>query len=342
MSIKWCCARCFGEDSFDGIRTHDLDAQGDHCPYCNQMDVLTVHPKKLQDVFTLLATAYEPDAAGLPLAELLREDWSMFPHFDDANATLLLVDILDDGEIARKKYKRSYEKSAASIIESWEEFRQELMHANRYFPSTAIDVGVFEGFLPDLSCIYARNSKFYRARTEEGTGIIPVDKMGAPPKEKATHGRANPAGIPYLYVGSDEPTALAEIRPHPGEKVTVAKCSLKCDLTLINLTSPRDTISAFVMDDEFRVQQYHDQIGLLEKFGHELTRPVLPSAAAYNYTPSQYLCEFIKSKGFDGVIYSSSVGSGVNFAIFYPNTVDFESVASLHVDKILVQTTPPV
>jgi hypothetical protein len=33
----------------------------------------------------------------------------------------------------------------------------------------------------------------------------------------------------------------------------------------------------------------------LERLGDELTRPVVPQAAAIDYTPSQYLSEFIGS-----------------------------------------------
>ncbi|WP_244510957.1 RES domain-containing protein [Mesorhizobium sp. LCM 4576] len=46
--------------------------------------------------------------------------------------------------------------------------------------------------------------------------------MGAPPKRRSSHGRANPAGIPYLYLGSLPETAAAEIRPHTGEVACVA------------------------------------------------------------------------------------------------------------------------
>ena len=57
----------------------------------------------------------------------------------------------------------------------------------------------------------------------------------------------------------------------------------------------------------------------LERLGNELTTPVLPSAAAIDYIPSQYLCEFIKKCDYDGVLYSSSVSSGVNLALFDPS-----------------------
>jgi hypothetical protein len=41
-------------------------------------------------------------------------------------------------------------------------------------------------------------------------------------------------------------------------------------------------------------------------------------SAVIDYTPSQYLCEFIKRCGYDGVIYRSSVSDGMNLALFNP------------------------
>ena len=58
----------------------------------------------------------------------------------------------------------------------------------------------------------------------------------------------------------------------------------------------------------------------LERLGEELTRPVLPHAAAVDYTPSQFLCEFIKGQGYNGVLYRSSVSQGINLALFEPRT----------------------
>jgi hypothetical protein len=56
--------------------------------------------------------------------------------------------------------------------------------------------------------------------------------------------------------------------------------------------------------------------------GKELTTPVLPTAAAIDYIPSQYLCEFIKKCGYRGVIYNSSVSDGLNLALFYPSDTE--------------------
>ena len=78
----------------------------------------------------------------------------------------------------------------------------------------------------------------------------------------------------------------------------------------------------------------------LERLGDELTRPVVPQAAAVDYTPSQYLCEFIKKCGYDGVIYRSSVSDGINLALFNPTRARPGAVVEYQVVRVSVNAIP--
>src|ERR1700731_4173004 len=49
-----------------------------------------------------------------------------------------------------------------------------------------------------------------RGRILTGDAPYTIDEMSAPPKRLATHGRANPTGIPYLYLGSLPETAVSD------------------------------------------------------------------------------------------------------------------------------------
>jgi hypothetical protein len=142
--------------------------------------------------------------------------------------------------------------------------------------------------------------------------------MGPPPNTKASLGRANPPGIPYLYLGSACETAIAELRPHTSERATVAEFSLHKPLRIVDLRSPRTQILPFVLEETTEIALLRGDVGFLERLGDELTRPVLPQGAAIDYLPSQYLCEYVKKCGHDGVIYKSSVSEGMNLALFYP------------------------
>jgi hypothetical protein len=149
-----------------------------------------------------------------------------------------------------------------------------------------------EGHFPGLGYV-KKLSHLYRARIQTEDMPFPIAKMGAPPSRTATHGRANPAGIPYLYLGSRPDTAISETRPHTGELVCVADFATPPDLRLVDLRHPRRVVSPFVLADATDVAQMRSDLPFLERLGDELMRPVLPQAAAIDYTPSQYLCEFI-------------------------------------------------
>jgi hypothetical protein len=180
---------------------------------------------------------------------------------------------------------------------------------------------------------------WYRARLQIGDTLFNLDEMGAPPRRVAGHGRANPAGIPYLYLGSTPETALAEIRPHTGEKACVAKFIIPPGLILLDLRNPRGLVSPFELDDEDQIGLLRSDIDFLERLGEELTRPIMPQGALIDYVPSQYLCEFIKKCGYAGVIYRSSVSNGINLALFDPKMATGTDVRPYAIKQVTVEVT---
>ncbi len=76
--------------------------------------------------------------------------------------------------------------------------------------------------------------------------------------------------------------------------------------------------------------------GILYRLGEELSKPVIPKEAHLEYLPSQYMCEFIKKCGFDGVMYKSAMSSGVNYALFNDDKLSAIEVKQYHVNSIKV------
>jgi len=264
---------------------------------------------------------------------------------DDAHAKELLAEVLDDGEIVRTLFVPAKQFESKSL-KQWDDLRDEMMHRNRWFLDESIDLERL-GQLLDLLITPGPDSgqTWFRARLMTDDNPYPPQSMGAPPVHLAGHGRANPAGIPYLYLGSTQGTAVAEVRPHTGDLASVAEFAVPRLLT-VDLRAPRTQVSPFILSDSSEISQLRADLPLLERLGTELTRPVLPRGAAFEYTPSQYLCEFIKTRGFDGVIYRSSVGDGINLALFKPDlatvgTVSVHRVARVTVEAVAV-TAPHV
>lgn len=334
-----CCARCFGDR---GLRKSIIPLralEAGTCSYCESENELIVEPRQLIEYFELLVSAYRLDPNGKPLVEWMRKDWGLFDHprMDDSRAKDLLAEILNDGDIVRQTFS-PVETPDADRLGEWEKLRDELMYRNRFFPDANIDLDRLELLLSPLT-IDADDvpNQWYRARIQTGDTAFTVADMGAPPKRIASHGRANPAGIPYLYLGSTPIAAVSEIRPHTGEMACIIDYKTPPDLKLVDLRRPRKTVSPFLLVDAEDVARMRSDIPFLDRLGEELTRPVVPQAAAIDYTPSQYLCEFIKKCGYDGVVYRSSVAAdGINLALFDPAKAQPGGVVQYRVTRVSV------
>lgn len=317
MPKHFCCPECFDDYALRNQIFPVLDSSLGKCDFCGTEDTQLLEPKKLSAYFWLLANAYEPNSDGKLLVEWMKDDWQLFSHprMDIAHSKELLGEILDDGEIVRHSFIPSSSYTIGELVQ-WDNLRDELMYGNRWFLDHAIDQDRLRQLL-DMLMGQNLPQKWYRARICPNRTIFPIEDMGAPPKRQSSSGRANPAGIPYLYLGSCSETAIAEIRPHTGDYVCIADFSVS-DIKAVDLRNPRKLVSPFILSDASEISQLRADLPFLERLGEELTRPVQPSEAAIDYIPSQYLCEFIKKSGFDGVIYRSSVSHGINLALFNP------------------------
>ncbi len=126
-----------------------------------------------------------------------------------------------------------------------------------------------------------------------------------PPAQNIS-GRGNPPYIRYLYLADKPCTAMAEIRPTLQSKVSVAKITSQNDLNIVDLSW--DAIN--IQEDMF-----------LYLIISEFTKPF--SGESKQYIATQYIAEFLKHKGYDGLKYNSSLyESGRNFLFFKDSGFD--------------------
>ncbi len=328
-----CCGNCFS-DRF--ITNHiDLNAniKRGNCSFCDKADVNLVEPVELNDIFQQILDLYTIDENGTHLVGLLKKDWYLFEELNDEKSTILLCEIFPGTDFKIIKYSPKIDIDS-SRIEHWNKFRNELKHKNRFFPKSIPDQEHLKNLFDYIMLKDDEYSKeLYRARISIDYKPFSIDEMGKPPASIVSEGRANPVGIPYLYTATDPKTAIAEIRPHKGENVSVAKFLVINDLKLADLRNPKKTISPFSLSEDGLFQLYSD-MEYLCRLGEELSKPVAPRHARLEYLPSQYLCESIKKGGFNGVVYKSSVGSGDNYAIF-----DDEKLNGIGVEQYEVSET---
>lgn len=319
--MDFCCGACFGDpymrDQIAYLSAKKHDKSSGKCAFCSAEGTVLVDPSELRDYVDPVASLYHPEASGHVLAHFMREDWGLFQSLSEKELSVLLAAILEDTSVIKTGVAFSGESSATSWPE-WDSLGEEIRHGNRWFFDERLDRS-------QLATAFGRiesdrpNDEWYRARVVSGAERLEnsIFPMSAPPANLATSGRANPAGISYLYLASDLETACAEVRPLPGQNVTVAKFAVGA-MRLVNLADFSMSVSPFNNNGPADIISLRGFLKLFNWLSEELSLPVDPLASSFQYAPSQYFCECMKFNGFDGVLYRSSVSSGTNLALFDP------------------------
>jgi hypothetical protein len=293
--------------------------------------VLCLDAADLAANFEPLRESYKEDETGEAILTLIRRDWGLFsgPGLHDKDAEVLLAELGFEGS----HRWRALAPDRPTSRDQWEEFRDEILRSNRYWPRDILDFARLAELVPSLA-MHPNDigSTWYRARVHEGRRFYDRHELGAPPPDKTRNGRANPAGIPYLYLASSAETAMAEVRPPTGAFVTIGAFEILPAQEIVDLYQPRNSFSPFRHLEEDMAIVRAD-LDFLETLGRELSRPVLPSEADIEYVPSQFVCEYLKSIGYAGVLYQSSQATGVNLALF-------DAAAAVEIDRSchIVQT----
>lgn len=214
------------------------------------------------------------------------------------------------------------------------------LHEQNHFIVEAEYINVIGPVLSYITLNLNAGTKWYRARQGakkraanfHEIGVSPSyfyephqnRTMGAPPVGISVAGRVNRPGVSFLYLTSDDKTAAAEIRPHPGELVSLGCFSLTRALRVVDLTS-HDLTKLFRSDQELKMLEL---IVAMEKAFAIAAPPSNRSA----YTVTQFLGELFRQLGFDGVLFRSTVGDGNNLVIFDPSSAAWVEGSSKVID----------
>lgn len=208
--------------------------------------------------------------------------------------------------------------------------------------------GELRSIIKDYGDIFSKiiegSSVVYRARvgtagyktalrgfSREGKKIfVPFkDKeIGAVPPLKATAGRANRAGVSYLYCATDSYTAIAEVRPHPTDVVSIGKFRVAKALKVFDFSYPN--FLEFIESDESLLSMipYAKMAGIFNT--------ATPPSLEGRYSVSQLISDCIRKEGYDGIQFSSTVGKGKNLVVFNPSCMEFIDGSSkvIEIDKV--------
>ena len=160
-------------------------------------------------------------------------------------------------------------------------------------------------------------------------------KRMKPQRNRARENRANPAGIPVLYLSSSKRTAISEIRPWNGSEISVAKFRTVRELKIIDLSEGREEIPEnFLMLEQWFADDVPSretrERAVWTDIENAFSRPVSRSDELADYVPTQILAELFQANGFDALVYRSQFGDSCqNFALF--NIDDADPIEALPV-----------
>jgi len=330
-----CCLQCFD----DFVLREQIRSRKDvgDCGFCGAHGVEVLECRELEGYFEPFLELYESVPNGtagttvpmnqcLPLWQRLQQDWKLFSARAGGQERAILADVFGAGTghagypSSADAYVRNpvlvvggQTAEAAGMRAAWDALCRELKEENRFFPQKMQDEDKQKRLLACVARVVPSKSVMWRTRVSN-QGRLPPRKMGRPPAKSARSGRANPVGIPYLYLASDKETAVAEVRPSRGVHLTVGRFVTTADLRLADLT--RFSPFQILLADADHFAELVKYFSYLEVVGAELGEPVQDDDAHLDYLPTQYLCEMIKSLGYEGVAYRSALGSGHNVALF--------------------------
>lgn len=139
------------------------------------------------------------------------------------------------------------------------------------------------------------------------------ETLAAPPVGTTSAGRLNRPGVSYLYLASDQDTAVAEIRPHPAELVSLGAFS-------INKAQQIADLSRHQLNELFRTDKELEILETIIAMENSFALAAPPSNRQI-FSLTQFLAELLRRIGFSGVKFKSTVGQGINLVLFDPDDV---------------------
>ncbi len=354
-----CCSMCFKDIEIKAI-VEGLQKKGD-CSVCEKRDVFiydTSEPNmdiiQLFDglLDTFIPSSSLPETFPKEKRDFLRneifENWNIFNLEKDKIERLMK-------KICQQRYDENpniFDEPVGNLLtqdesyirensilknHAWEDFVAGIKNNNR-FHTEYFNLEILNSFLKYAQKTYEIGTIFYRARISNANGLS-KDKMGAPPLGIASDGRVNASGISCLYLSADRETTIHEIRAGTHDFVTIGSFRLKEDISLVNLINLHQ-ICPFRTPDidltQHAVNRKH-----LEKIGNEIARPLRRQDSPLDYLPTQYISDFIKSKGYQGIEYKSTMyENGRNLAIFNEALLECLDVSVVKIKEINYRHRP--
>jgi len=334
-----CCSDCFLDKELKGFIYSNSNAIGE-CDFCKSKDSSILGTQELQEQFISLFNLYTTCEEGLGIVSAIQKDWNIFNIEDNKVTKKLLKNIfegLDDeySELFSSNVCISINSGYAnSLVETWMNFKDEIKKENRFFNKHSIDLESISKTFPVRT--YLKGKIFYRSRISTNDEAYPIKEMGKPPNKNTKSGRANPKGISYLYVAQSIETTLYETRATYLDLVSIGEFRLLENIKVITLRTSFQ-ISPFV--EGYSIKEYLKNKPFIDLLEKELSKPLRRQDNELDYLSTQFLCEYIKHLGYDGVEFGSSLHEGgINIVFFNDDKLECIKVKKYEITNIDIKS----
>lgn len=161
--------------------------------------------------------------------------------------------------------------------------------------------------------------------------------MSSPPAQYASAGRANPIGIPYLYLSDNQETILYEVRASYLDEISVAIFTKNEEYQNEIIISDFTEIPTLYHPND--VNKKIKSTLLKQLISRDLSKPMRRYDSEIDYIPTQFICEFIKIfTNVQGIKFRSSLhNTGSNLVLFNQETMKCRSVKKVQISKVNIK-----
>jgi len=327
------CSSCFSDKELKGFILSYNEIG--HCTVCDTTSQNLLEIEELYDFFQELIGNFKLAENGLSLFSKIQSDWSFFSSHDIAKKILDYVIPQIHTEITSSDDLVDYSDDILANFGYWEVLKDELKWKNRFIIDIKqLEVLGWDGFF-NAQFELKNNMKLFRARIHHvsGTPKYKRKEMGCPPKNKTTGGRANPIGLPYLYLSEDKDTTLYEVRSSYLDELSVGIFQLQNKFSTVEIVDFTQDISLY--QPEYVKESIQGKL-LRDRISKDLSKPMRRYDSELEYIPTQFICEYIKVfTGAKGIRFRSSLHKqGNNIVFFEPELMECKKVKKVKIRDI--------
>ena len=323
------CSNCFNDVELQISVSNESSVFG-ICDACGQ-EAYVVDIDIFADFFKELLHLFQPAREGVDIVGLLQKDWDIF--VDEEVGKRIIGHFLSlDNYGYDLNEKVGYVDAIKSDISTWDDIKREVREEKRFFAN----LSYFDGNnMIEANTTIPQGTILYRAR------VIPSDRtyltkndMGCPPRGKATAGRANPLGIPYLYLCKNEETTYYEVRALYLDKLAIGSFKTTRDLNILDFTSALSLYYAY-NNSTISLSEVIAKQKILQLISSDLSKPLRRYDSELEYVPTQLICEYCKINGIEGICFNSSLhNGGVNVVLFDSSSAECVKVKSREIRDV--------